>query len=95
MDVIQLLLLQLQFISISNSKVFIWHKHNGIETQKHTTNQKKEKIWVYRCENNQMLKCSSTYIYMKSSTTIISESSIRNEHKKMIGDCKELWTFPV
>ena len=32
---------------------------------------------------------------MKNSTTGISESSIKDEHKEIIGDYKELWTFSV
>ena len=50
---------------------------------------------VYSCGNNQMLKCSSTYIRKNATAGIISGSYIRDEHKKIISDYKELWTFSI
>ena len=35
------------------------------------------------------------YIHLYKKNSSISESSIRDEHKKMIGGYKEFWTFSV
>ena len=54
-------------------------------------NEEKEKKWVYSCGNNQMLKYS-TYMYAKK-RYCISGRYIKDEHKKMTGDYKDLWTY--
>ena len=55
-------------------------------------NEEKEQKWVYSCGNNQMLKCNSTYMSAKK-RYCISGRYIRDEHKKMTGDYKDLWTY--